>query len=57
MALNGSATAIKNLAVAFADAMLIIAAVFTGNIEALKLAGSNVAKGFARSWVRDGELV
>ena len=47
VALNGSATAIKNLAVAFADAMLIIAAVFTGNIEALKSAGSNVAKGFA----------
>lgn len=47
VALNGSATAVKNLAVAFADAMLIIAAVFTGNIEALKSAGSNVAKGFA----------
>lgn len=47
VALNGSATAIKNLAVAFADAMLIIAAVFAGNIEALKSAGSNVAKGFA----------
>lgn len=47
VALNGSATAIKNLAVAFADAMLIIAAVFTGNIEVLKSAGSNVAKGFA----------
>ena len=45
--MNGSATAIRNLAVAFVDAMLIITALFTGNIEVLKDAGSNVAKGFA----------
>lgn len=44
---DSTAKSVKNLAVAFADAMLIIAAVFTGNIEALKSAGSNVAKGFA----------
>lgn len=45
--INGSATAIRNLAVAFVDTILIITALFTGNIEVLKDAGSNVAKGFA----------